>query len=60
MSEKQLKFLNARRMVVESKPGTPGRASLADAEIGETVIVVHYAHQSASSPYEASPTDLEQ
>lgn len=44
MSEKQLKFLNARRMVVESKPGTPGRASLADAEIGETVIVVHYAH----------------
>ena len=41
-------------MIVEEKPGYPCRVSLADAEIGETVILVNFQHQSAESPYQAT------
>jgi len=44
----------ARRMVVEEKPGTPCRVSLQDAEVGETVILVPFAHHDVASPYRAS------
>lgn len=54
MSEQELRNRNARRMTVEAKPGTPCRVSLADAEVGETVVLVHYEHQPAASPYKAS------
>lgn len=53
MSDDELHALNARRMTVEVKPGSPCRVSLADAEVGETVILVHYEHQTAASPYRA-------
>jgi hypothetical protein len=41
-------------MIVDSKPGYPCRVSLADAEIGETVMLVNFMHQSAESPYQAT------
>jgi hypothetical protein len=41
----------ARRVKVESKPGAPCRISLEDAEIGETVLLLSYAHQDADTPY---------
>ncbi len=44
----------ARRMIADKKPGFPCRISLADAEIGEEVILVHYEHQTADTPFRSS------
>ena len=41
MSEEALTRCNARKMVVAASPGTPCRVSLADAEVGETVVLVN-------------------
>ena len=41
MSEQELASVRATRMVVDTKPGYPCRVSLADAEVGETVILVN-------------------
>ncbi|GMG82330.1 DUF1203 domain-containing protein [Paralimibaculum aggregatum] len=54
LSDEALAARNMRRMVVRAKPGTPCRVSLADAEIGETVILLNHEHQPAASPYRAS------
>ncbi|MDU8913960.1 DUF1203 domain-containing protein [Aestuariicoccus sp. MJ-SS9] len=54
LSDKELTARNARRMIVMSKPGTPCRVSLADADIGETVILLNYRHQKADTPFQAS------
>lgn len=54
MSDDELRSLRATRMAVDAKPGYPCRVSLADAEIGETVILVNFEHQPANSPYRAS------
>jgi hypothetical protein len=50
----ELRAIGARRMTVDSKPGFPCRVSLADAEIGETVILLTYTHHDVASPYRAS------
>jgi hypothetical protein len=44
----------ARNVQVTAKPGFPCRVSLADAEIGETVILAHFEHQPADTPFRAS------
>lgn len=44
----------ARRVIVATMPGTPCRVSLADAEVGESVLLLHYEHQDAPTPYRAS------
>ncbi len=54
MSDDELRNLRATRMTVDAKPGYPCRVSLADADIGETVILVNFEHQPADSPYRAS------
>lgn len=54
LSDEELSKINACRQVVQSKPGTPCRVSMADAEIGETVILLNYEHQTANSPYKAN------
>lgn len=54
LSNEELAALRAKRVVATTKPGFPCRVSLADAEIGEEVILVNYEHQSADSPYRAS------
>jgi len=41
-------------MIVDAKPGFPCRIGLADAEIGETVILLRFVHHDVDSPYRAS------
>lgn len=53
-SDEELLSLGARRMVVTVKPGFPCRLTLADAEVGESVLLVHFEHQPGNSPYRAS------
>lgn len=54
LSEDELATRGARRMRVDAKPGFPCRIGLADAEIGETVILLPYVHHDVDSPYRAS------
>ena len=54
LSEAELNARGVRRMTVDAKPGFPCRVSLADAEIGETVLLLPYVHHDVSSPYRAS------
>ncbi|MEM9590000.1 MAG: DUF1203 domain-containing protein [Pseudomonadota bacterium] len=54
LSDAELSQNKAVRKVVTAKPGTPCRISMADAEIGETVLLVNYEHQPGESPYRAS------
>lgn len=54
LSDEELSKINACRQTVQSKPGTPCRVSMTDAEIGETVILLNYQHQVANSPYNAN------
>jgi len=53
-SDAELQAIGARRMVVDEKPGYPCRVSLADAEVGETVLLIPFTHHDVSSPYRAS------
>jgi hypothetical protein len=54
LSDPALASQDARRMVVDEKPGYPCRVSLADAEVGETVLLLPFCHQDVSSPYRSS------
>lgn len=54
LSDAELAEQNACRQIVQSKPGTPCRVSMADAEVGEIVILLNYEHQPARSPYKAT------
>lgn len=42
------------RKTATTKPGSPCRVSLKDANIGETVILVNYFHQIHPTPYQSS------
>ena len=53
-SDAELQAISAQRMIVDRKPGTPCRVSLADAEVGETVLLLPFTHHDVSSPYRAS------
>jgi len=50
----ELSKLHAQRVIATAKPGFPCRVSLADAEIGEELLLLPYTHQPAGSPYHAS------
>jgi hypothetical protein len=54
LGKDELSAFGAVRMVATKKPGFPCRVSLADAEIGEEVILVHYEHQAANTPFRSS------
>lgn len=54
LSEAELRGLGARLQTVTAKPGFPCRVSLADAEVGETVLLVNHEHLDKTSPYRAS------
>jgi hypothetical protein len=53
LSDEALRAHRAVRRVVDRTPGFPCRVSLRDAEPGETVLLVHYEHQPADTPYRA-------
>jgi Protein of unknown function (DUF1203) len=54
MSDAELESVGARRMIVDEKPGFPCRVTLADAEPGERVLLLSYAHQTADSPFKTA------
>ncbi len=54
MSEAELAENNARLEVVQEHPRTPCRDSLDDAQIGETVTLMNYTHQTGVSPCKSS------
>jgi len=54
MSDEELAEHLAVRLTATSKPGFPCRVSLADAEIGDEVILVNHQHQPGASPYQAT------
>jgi Protein of unknown function (DUF1203) len=54
LNDDELRKKNARRLTVDVKPGFPCRVSLQDAEIGEHVILLPFAHHDVDSPYRAS------
>jgi hypothetical protein len=51
LSDADLLAAGAQRARVTEKPAAPCRISLDDAEIGETVLLLNYAHQPADTPY---------
>lgn len=54
LSDAELRTHGAIRRVADERPGFPCRVSLQDAEIGEELLLLPYAHQTAASPYRAS------
>jgi hypothetical protein len=54
LSDEALKSHLAVRVIADSHPGYPCRVSLEDASIGETLLLIHYQHHSAATPYRAS------
>jgi hypothetical protein len=54
LSDSDLADHLAVRVTATKKPGFPCRVSLADAEIGDELILVNYQHQTGASPYRAA------
>jgi hypothetical protein len=54
LSDAELRARSIRRTVVDETPGFPCRVSLADAEVGETVVLLPYTHHDVDTPYRAS------
>ena len=54
LTDKELMAQNIRRIHVDNDLGFPCRVSLADARIGETVLLLNYEHQPHPTPYQAS------
>jgi len=54
MNDAELASIGARRMTVDAEPGFPCRVSLMDAPVSERVILTHFQHHEANSPYQSS------
>jgi Protein of unknown function (DUF1203) len=54
LSDSELAAHNAQRVFADSKPGYPCRVSLADAELGDELLLLPFEHQPADSPYRSS------
>lgn len=54
MSDDDLAAHLAVRMTATKKPGFPCRVSLADADVGDELILINYVHQEGASPYRAA------
>ena len=54
MSVDELAALGARRVVADEPSGFPCRVSLADAEVGDELLLLPFEHLSTGSPYRAS------
>ena len=54
LSDTELAAINARRVIADGKPGFPCRISMADADIGDELLLLPYEHQPAATPYRAS------
>lgn len=54
MPEIELAGHGVKRMLVDSWPGYPDRIEVADVPVGESVLLLNYAHQPADTPYRSS------
>jgi hypothetical protein len=54
LDDNSLRARGARRVTATSDPGFPCRVSLADAGVGETLLLVNHAHLVGPTPYAAS------
>lgn len=54
LSDAELARHGAVRRICDRKPGYPDRIELRDAEIGEPVLLVNYAHLPVETPYRSS------
>lgn len=54
LSDADLSVHHAVRYIVDAKPGYPDRVELRDAEVGESVLLVNYAHLPEAGPYRSS------
>ncbi len=54
LDDEALAAHGARRRIADEKPGFPCRVSLEDAEPGEEVLLLHFEHHPADSPYRAA------
>lgn len=54
LSDQELAARRARRVRVDAHPGYPCRISLADAEMGEIVILLNHEHLPVDTPYRSS------
>lgn len=54
MRDEQLESAGIRRLVADAKPGYPCRITLADAVIGERVLLLPYVHHDVAGPYRSS------
>ena len=53
MSDMELGAIGALRLVA-TEPGLPCRVSLRHAPVGDELLLLHYEHQTANTPYRAS------
>jgi hypothetical protein len=54
LDDTALRAHGARRVMATSDPGFPCRVSLADAAVGETLLLVNHAHLVGPTPYAAT------
>ena len=54
LSDDALAAVNVHRVVAAGKPGYPCRVSLVDADVGEELLLLPFAHQPENSPYRSS------
>ncbi len=54
LSDAELAACGALRVVADANPGYPCRVSLADAEPGDELLLVHFEHHVTSTPYRAA------
>lgn len=54
LSDDALRARRAVRQVADARLSYPCRISLTDAELGDEVVLVHYEHQRADTPYRSS------
>ena len=54
LTNEQLAQRAMKRCLADEHPGFPCRISLEDAQVGEELLLLSYAHQPANTPYRAS------
>ena len=54
LSDAELEARGARRRFADATPGFPCRVSLADADVGDELLLVPFEHHATTSPYRAS------
>lgn len=54
MTDGELKDIRACRVTADAKPGYPCRVSLTDAEVGESLMLLNFEHQTGDSPFRST------